>query len=313
MRVRVPCTTSNLGSGFDCIGLAFNRYLEASFEPGGSTLVLERSGTVASLTGDVRDDLLARTFVDAMERLGRTASGVLSVRSEIPVARGLGSSAAATIAGLMLASAHKRGDYVSRKGEAPALDVLSEAAAREGHVDNVGPALLGGLVAVAPVVSDGSHAAYSLRRLTLSPLLGFSFAAPDVTVATPAARAALPANVPHALAVRSLARAVALVHGLAHADEESLRAGFQDELHVPYRLPLIPGAAAAFEAARGAGAWAATISGSGSGIIAVGPAGKEQEVADAMRDMLAAANPGPVIAFPLHPEPRGARILEQED
>ncbi|MGH7555505.1 MAG: hypothetical protein ACREMQ_21100, partial [Longimicrobiales bacterium] len=193
MRVRVPCSASNLGSGFDCIGLAFNRYLEAGFEPGGKSLVLERSGTVESLTGDVREDLLARTFIDTMERLGRTARGVLNVRSEIPVARGLGSSAAATIAGLMLAAAYARGDQDSHEEQAAQLDVLAEAAAREGHVDNVGPALLGGLVAVAPVVSDGSHWAYSLRRLTLSPLLGFSFAAPDVTVATPAARAALPA------------------------------------------------------------------------------------------------------------------------
>jgi homoserine kinase len=307
MRVRVPCSTSNLGSGFDCIGLAFDRYLEASFDPGGDSLVLERTGTLASLTADVRNDLLASTFVDAMERLGRTACGTLRVHSEIPIARGLGSSAAATIAGLMLASAQAGRDAVTP------YDALAEAASREGHLDNVGPALLGGLVAAAPISSDGSRFGFSLMRLPLSPLLGFAFAAPDITVETPTARAALPRTVAHAVAVRSLARAVALVHGLAQAAEESLRAGFEDELHVPYRLPLIPGAAATFEAARGAGAWAATISGSGSGIIAVGPAGKEQIVADAMRDALADVNGGDVIAFPLHPEPRGAHMVEQEE
>src|SRR5690606_8953615 len=104
-----------------------------------------------------------------------------------------------------------------------------------------------------------------------SPSIGFAFAAPDATVVTAEARAALPANVTHAVAARTLGRTAALVRGLETGDAELLRLGLHDELHVPYRLLLIPGGATAIDAAVSAGAWGATISGSGAGIIALGP------------------------------------------
>lgn len=288
------------------------RYLDAVFEPGDEPLRLERSGTIESLRGGVKQDLLARAFVDTLEAAGVKARGVLRVYSEIPVARGLGSSAAATVAGLLLATAAMRSMTAGDRALLEPLDLVAAAAAREGHMDNVAPAVLGGLVAAGPASSDGPRFRLSLRRLTLSPALGFAFAAPDLDVSTKRARAALPDAVPHAVAARSLARAIALVQGLANADEEGLRVGFEDELHVPYRLPLIPGAISAFDAARGAGAWAATISGSGSGVIAVCPAGKEGAVAEAMRAVLASANRGAALAFPVHPEEHGARLIEPE-
>src|SRR5262249_28963521 len=148
--------------------------------------------------------------------------------------------------------------------------------------DNVAPALFGGLVGVARD-SEGRAQAFSLP---LSENVGFAFAAPDVEVPTPLARRALPAEVPHAMAARALGRMAALVEGLALGDEQMLQLGFADELHVPYRLPLIPRAREAFSAAREAGAWAVTISGSGSGLIALCARGTESAIASVMSDAL---------------------------
>jgi homoserine kinase len=307
-RVRVPCSTSNLGSGFDCIGLALDRHVEASFEPGGERLTLERSG-FAALTSSPEQDLLLRAFRAGLDELEITPHGLLRVTSDIPIGRGLGSSAAAIVAGLTLAGVAADGHaqrQIGRNFERG--DVVARAASMEGHPDNVGAAVLGGLVAAAPVES-GDVRRFTLTRLPLSPRVGFAFAAPTLEVPTTVARAALPETVPHAVAVRSVSRVIALLRGLAEADGSAIRVGFDDELHVPYRLPLIPRARDAFEAARAAGAWAATISGSGSGLIAACPHGLESAVCTAMSDALGAD----AIAFPVHVDEHGTRVLEQGD
>jgi homoserine kinase len=301
-RVRVPGSTSNLGAGFDTIGLAIRRYLTASYAPGGASLVLERHGTLAALPAEDADDHLVRAFCRQARRLGvADPVGRITVDSEIPVCRGLGSSGAAIVAGLLLAA----GAAGEQRWDARAL--LSEATQQEGHPDNVAAALHGGLVGIARD-TDGMRA----FRLSLSDHLGFAFAAPGVELSTPAARAALPATVPHAVAARALGRLVALLRGLATGEPEALRIGFDDELHVPYRLPLIPGAAAALDAARRAGAWAVTISGSGSGLIAVGPPPSAAAVAEAMgRAFGEAAGPAGVVAFATAPDFQGGRLTAE--
>jgi homoserine kinase len=295
VRVRVPASTSNLGAGFDCVGLALDRCLTASFEPGGTTLRIERGGTLAALA-TVGDDLLLSTFRDRLDPAFGPPAGVLRVESEIPVSRGLGSSAAAVVAGLLLAD--------SAAGRNPDRDaLLSAATAVEGHPDNAAPALFGGLVVVA---RDGGGEPRVLRY-PVSPEIGFAFAAPDATVATAVARRALPAIVPHELAVRALPRLPALLRGLERADPALLAIGFGDELHVPYRLPLIPGGVEAIAAAGNAGAWAATISGSGSGIIAVAPLAAAAAVRDAMLDVFRAR--GGATGFLCEPSAGGAELL----
>jgi homoserine kinase len=278
--VRVPCSTSNLGAGFDCIGLAFRRYLYAGFEPGdGGDLRIQRGGTLRGLDLAPGDDLLTAAFIAELRRHGAgSAAGSLAVASEIPVSAGLGSSAAAVVAGIALAAA-ACGRTLNRDA------ALAAAALVEGHPDNAGPALFGGLVAVSHTTAGMPRA----LRMPLSDRIAFVFAAPDAAVSTARARAALPAQVPHVTAVRGAGRMAALLYGLAHADAGALAAGFDDELHVPYRLPLIPGGADALGAATGAGAWAATISGSGSGIIAACPPGRAEAVLHAMRQAFADA------------------------
>ena len=286
IRVTVPCSTSNLGAGFDCIGLALNRHLRVTFEPGGQ-LTIDRLGTLAPLEGD---DIVAEIL------RARSLTGSLILDSNIPVGRGLGSSAAATVAGLAIAAAaaNEELDY----------DVaLQKATALEGHPDNAAPALLGGLVAV---VSDG--ASQRALPMHLCEAIGFVFAAPHAIISTKAARRALPEHVPHPVASRSIARSVALIEGLAEGDPDLLRIGFEDELHVPYRIGMIPGGSEAIEAARKAGAWAATISGSGSGLIAVCARGAEDAVLAAMASVFAEATAERAIAFVAAPEFAGVQI-----
>lgn len=295
--VRVPGSTSNLGSGFDTLGLALDRYLRAAFVPGGAPLEVERTGTLVRLEDEsVDQDLLVRTFTDAVKRAtGASPCGVLRIDSRIPVARGLGSSAAALIAGYELAR------------EALGLDsdpvgAFHHARNQEGHGDNAAPCALGGLRAVVPGCDRPRPLA-----LELSPDVGFAYAAPAAGISTAAARSALPRQVAHEVAVGELGRLAALLRGLAVADAELIRAGVEDELHVPHRLPLIPGAFNAIGAGYDAGAWAVTISGSGSGLIAMSSLDDAEAVAAAMHEVFAAGDDHPeCVGFEVRPDFEGA-------
>jgi homoserine kinase len=296
--VRVPCSTSNLGAGFDCIGLAFDRYLTATLHLSDQPLHVERRGTLAEFDISGSDDVLT----SAMRALDCDPRGTLIVESDIPVGRGLGSSGAAAVAGVMLATRLKRLDLRRQ-------DVASHAAAIEGHPDNAVPATFGGLVA-AMVEPTGSAVTVRIHRLPLSSLLRFVYAAPQTILSTKAARSALPDSVPHAVAARAIARSLALVEGLREADPELLRVGFADELHVPYRLPMIPGGTEVLAAAIDAGAHSATISGAGSGLVAVCPRGSESEVRYAMQKTFERTTGAESMAFVLEPDLHGAEYIE---
>ena len=128
----------------------------------------------------------------------------------------------------------------------------------------------------------GGEAGLAVAALPIHESLALVFAVPDFTVETKRARAALPATLPHADAVRAAAKSAALVHGLAHADPRLLAAAFDDVLHVPFRRPLVPGYDEVTGAARQAGAFGATLSGSGPTLVAVAPLGVAPAVGDAM-------------------------------
>ena len=210
-RVRVPCSTSNLGSGYDTIGLALDRFLDVSFEPhdGGGLRVL-RSGTLDRLADDSGPDLVADALKGGLDRAGIQPSGALTLHSEIPVARGLGASAAARLAGFDLALAVQG---LPRDDDA----AFAYALKAEGHGDNAAPILFGGLRAVAST-ADGPV----VMGLELSSAVGFAYAAPAAGVSTDEARRLLPKQVPHKVAAASLGRLVALIRGLAEGDPDLL-------------------------------------------------------------------------------------------
>lgn len=297
-RVRVPCSTSNFGSGYDTIGLALDRYLKAEFEPDDlGTLRVERAGTLSRLAAD-EPDLVATSFVRRIGGGAPEPSGLIRVSSEIPVARGLGTSAAARVAGFALAD-------VARQLDESADDIFADAVRLEGHPDNVAPCLYGGLRAVAST-PDGPV----VIGLSLSEEVGFAFAAPAATVSTDEARRILPKQVPHQVAAASLGRVVALTRGLAEADPDLIRIGVKDELHLPHRLPLIPGVTGAISAGMEAGAWAVTISGAGSGLIAMCSPSDAHVVARAMHEVFDAGAGDPeCVGFSVRPDFDGLRRI----
>jgi len=273
-RVRVPATSANLGAGFDCVGVAVDRWLTASvsLERQGDGVVIHRSGRLAALRVPLDEDLLTRGFLGACAAAERPVrSGVtIDATSEIPVGCGLGSSAAAIVAGALLADA-ALGLGLSRER---VVEIASEI---EGHPDNVAAAVYGGAV-----LSLRTPAGLRTAPLAVAPELVFLLAVPPFPSDTRAARAALPKSLPHADAVVAASRAAALVQGLATANADLLGAGLDDVLHVPFRRARIRGYDAVGAAARAAGAYGATLSGAGSAILAIAPSARVDAVGAAM-------------------------------
>ena len=295
-RIRVPCSTSNLGSGYDTIGLALERYLEVTFTPDDSDgLVLEREG---SLAGENGPDLVATTFKQLLARDGIEPTGTLRLTSTIPIARGLGSSAAAVLAGFDLA--------LSVCGKPRADDhAFAAALEHEGHGDNAAPCVYGGLRAVARTVDRTV-----VIRLHLSEAVGFAYAAPAARLTTESARKVLPKSVPHKTAAAALGRLAALIRGLAEGRVDLIQIGVRDELHVPHRMPMIPSAAPAMSAAMDAGAWAVTISGAGSGLIAMCEPERANQVAAAMHTVFDGGAGDPeCVGFAVRPDFQGLQRL----
>lgn len=277
LRVRVPASTSNLGPGFDCLGLAISLWLDAAVvRPASRSRVVLRAG-FARLWPDA-DDRFRAAFEGAYAGLGGGRGGFdFEVASEIPLARGLGSSGAAIAAGLLLGRA-----LAPRK--ASDAELLTLGIELEGHPDNVTASLHGGLTLCHPDPDGSGEALFVQPRI--SPSVGVAVAWPDRELSTKRARAALPRRVALEDAVENPRRLALLLAGLERADPALLAAGIEERLHVRHRLPLIPGAAEALRRARECGAWAATISGSGSALVALSPRRRAAEVALRMAEAL---------------------------
>lgn len=299
-RVRVPCSTSNLGAGYDTIGLALARFLDVSFTPDDrGELSVRRTGTLQRLDDGGEPDIVAEVLIRQVKKAaGIVPSGLLTLHSDIPVARGLGASAAARVAAFDLSLAVQG---LPRDDDA----VFAHALRGEGHGDNAAPSLFGGLRAVAST-PDGPV----VMGLTLSPAVGFAYAAPAAGVSTDEARRLLPKQVPHKMAAAALGRLVALLRGLAEGNPELIRIGVRDELHVPHRLALIPSALSAISAAVDSGAWAATVSGAGSGLIAMCDPSDADAVGAAMHEVFDAGTEDPeCVGFAVRPSEVGLERL----
>jgi homoserine kinase len=273
-RVRVPASSSNLGSGFDCVGIAIDRWLTASvtIDRASSGFSIRRRGKLSAVKVRADQDLFTRGFRAACAAGGVPTPGGVTIEatSDIPVGYGLGSSAAAIVAGALLADS-ALGLGLSR------AQVLEIGTTIEGHPDNVAPAIHGG--AVLSVHTSGGVVSSSLK---IAPGIELLIAVPPFPNDTKAARAALPHSVPHPEAAVAASRAAALVQGLATGDAQLLAAALDDVLHVPYRRAQIYGYDAVVRAAKEAGAFGATLSGAGSAILAVAPRDRGPDVATAL-------------------------------
>lgn len=257
--VRVPASTSNLGAGFDFLGLALDIWLEASLVPGRGSSGPRYSGTLKGYNAesDVIFRLLAERDVLKDHRL--------VVDSQIPIGKGLGASAAAIVAALVLARL-ATGDPVNRKA------VFRDAAKEEGHPDNAGAAVFGGLVLAADRPT----------RVDLHPDIAIALAIPARSVSTKSARDLVPGAFSREVAVQQSMCSAALVLGLTTGDPELVAFGMDDRLAVPHRKRLIQGYDAAEAAGLEAGALGVTISGAGSAVLALGPPDRVTTIAESM-------------------------------
>lgn len=238
--VRVPASSANLGPGFDTLAAALALYMEVEVRETG-TFALH---TELAVPRERDLNLVVRAF----ERLHPADGFEFTIRSDIPLSGGLGSSAAAVVAGLLAA------DHLFELD----ADVLGLATDLEEHPDNVAAALHGGFV----VCESG-------RAHRLEPPMGLEavLVVPDAAVRTTDARAALPKAVPLEDAVFNVAHASLLMLGLAGGDWDLIAAGLDDRLHQPHRAHLYPRSVALLERARDFGALGATISGAGPTVL----------------------------------------------
>ncbi|MGH7428954.1 MAG: homoserine kinase [Candidatus Methylomirabilaceae bacterium] len=273
VRVRVPASTANLGSGFDTLGMALTLYNEIELSEGGEGvgLLIEGEGQ-ATLEKSGSRNLALRAAQGTLEEFGVRLPG-LRVRqvNRIPLRRGLGSSAAACLGGIA-AAARLAGV------ELPLEEILTRALPFEGHSDNITPALLGGLTASAVVEGRVVSA-----RLRVPMRLKAVVVTPTLEIATKHARDVLPPQVPFQDAVFNLNRLALLLAGLTTDRLELLAAGSEDRLHQPYRAGLLPGMEAILEEGLRAGAHAAFLSGAGSSLLAL-VSDDEEEIGRAMGD-----------------------------
>ena len=275
--VRVPASSANLGPGFDVLACALGVHMEMEVVETGRFAVV----TDLPIARD-RRNLAVRGFaalhpVDTLE---------FRIRSDIPLSGGLGTSAAAIVAGLVAADSMYELD----------ADLLDHAARLEGHPDNVAAALLGGFVLCA----DGGA-----ERFPVPPGLEAVLVVPHRAVRTREARAALPAAVPMADAVFNVAHAGLLLLGLVRGDLELVARGLDDRLHQPHRAHLYPRSAALVAAARHYGALGATISGAGPTVLVW----CAEDAARGVQTRLEAEAKGWAEVHPVAFEPRGGAVV----
>lgn len=281
--VRVPATTANIGSGFDTLGMSLGLYNVLQFVPTEGKALLETEisaeGEGAGQITSGLDNMIIKAMDETAKRAGKTVpGGKMYLINRIPFARGLGSSSAAIASGVFLANM-LMGEPFNRK------EILDITAEMEGHPDNAAPAILGGFCMA--LLKNGNVTA---ERIDIPSHWKAVVTIPDFELHTEKARAVLPKTYPRSDAVHNIGAVSFLMAAFMYQKPEYLKLGLDDVIHVPYRLGLIPGASDVIRNAERAGAYGATISGSGPTIIAFAPAELAEKVGIAMVNGFAAAH-----------------------
>ncbi len=251
--VRVPASTSNLGPGFDCLGVALRIY---------NTVTMARSASRQHFYPHIVSEAADRFFNQTHRR---TFSFSCSIAEQIQRSRGLGSSATVRL-GILLALNRLSGNPLDR------LKIFQLCADLEGHSDNAAPATFGGFTVVGSArCADRTpqRGVPAIQRFAVSPRLYFVLLVPDLEIQTSRARNVLPSKISHAEAVENCANACAITAAFVSQEYKKLRGVFADHLHQPFRTKLVPFLPAVVAAAEKAGALGAFLSGSGSTIAAM--------------------------------------------
>jgi homoserine kinase len=278
-KVSVPATTANLGAGFDCLGLALALRNEVEVRPSDTPRICVE-GEGKELLPANPDNLVWKTFRKGFQEMDRAPPAVeMLCGNRIPLARGLGSSAAVRIAALMAANEVAGKPFDNDR-------ILQIAVAEEGHPDNVAPALHGGMVVCGRdgdrTVSQRFEPASGIRVVLLIP---------DMTLETREARKVLPDTFSMADSVSNLQNTALTTVAFLTGDYSVLSTSLHDRLHQPYRKALIPGFDKTLEAARAAGAYGAALSGAGPTLAAFADR-SEEAVAEAMQAAFAESGGG---------------------
>jgi homoserine kinase len=294
--VRAPATTANLGPGFDCLGMALEIWNRISIEMGGGPRVVVQGEGASELPAD-EGNLVYRAAALLFREAGLDAPSLsIHCTNDIPLKRGLGSSAAAIVGGLLAAN-------LLLDQPLPVERLLELATSMEGHPDNVAPALLGGC---RVVVREG-------ERLIAAPVpipedVWAVLFIPDVAIPTDEARAVLPTSVSLEDAVYNMGRVALLVNALSTGRLEDLKVATQDRLHQPARQRLFPQMKVILRAALEAGALGAFLSGSGSTVLAL-TRGREMTVGYEMAEAAMKACLSGTVRI-TRPAPQGAHPVE---
>jgi homoserine kinase len=263
LRLRLPATSANLGPGFDALGLAMQLYLEIEAETA-AEFRIEAAGRDAGLVGSLERNLMLETYRD-MARQGPALA--LRIQNQIPLGMGCGSSAAALLAGVLLAN-HIGGLGMS------AEDVVAEASGREGHPDNVAACFYGGLTASSMSEPTLASRGCGTRRVTAATLgrdlpWRLWLALPGEGLATSKARAMLPDSYSRADSVENIQATALLVAAFALRRPELLAAGTRDRIHQPYRSEACPLLPKLLPLAGQAGIYSVTLSGAGPSVLLI--------------------------------------------
>lgn len=275
IRIQVPATSANLGPGFDCLGLALELYNSITVDPGrpfGITL----SGPYQEGIPTDESNLVWQTMCHLWRQINFPIPSVtITLENHIPPARGLGSSSAAIVGGLVAANA-LAGSPLTQ------LELLQVANILEGHPDNVTPALYGG-VTLSVETAEGVIP----RVLHPAPALRAVLVIPDLLLKTAKARGILSPEVSRKDAVFNIAHTALLVEAFIREDFSLLRESMRDMLHQPQRATLIPGMNKALESALEVGAYGSALSGSGPTLIALTSRSTEERVTQVMLNQVA--------------------------
>ena len=295
--VKVPATTANLGPGFDCLGMALDIWNSVRVDIGPPGIVIH--GEDSDDLRPLESNLVFRCFRIPFVESGRPVpEAMLTCQNEIPLGRGLGSSSAATVAGLMA------GNELAGRPLSPEK-LLARAARIEGHPDNVAPALLGGCQIV---VSEDGRLVTS--RVPVPRELKAVLFVPDIPMPTSQARALLPDSIDRKDAVYNLGRVSLLVRALATGDLTDLAIATEDRLHQPARQAIFPPMKVIMRAALDAGALGVFLSGAGPSLLAVSR-GKEMTIGYEMVEAASKAGVAGAVRI-TRPTDEGAHFADAE-